>query len=248
MNMRTLYLSWQGPENRLWFPIGRLDESTENNRTTYTFRYIKGVESAKAEGGFWALPEFPDLNRAYVSDELFPIFINRVMSSRRPDRHEYLKNLDLEENADPVEILSVNGGQKVTDSFQVFPRIKKDSGGRFTCRFFLHGWRFVNEYAQAKIDSLASENKLKIIADTENSVDDSALSVYTEDNHKIGWVPRYLSKGITHAMSESPKFRAKVVRVNPLSAPSTQRVLIELCGYSGDSKPMENEAFCPLVE
>ena len=246
--MRTLYLSWQGRENRLWFPIGRLDEIVKNNRTTYVFRYIKGAKNAQSQGKFLPLPEFPILSKFYVSTELFPIFSNRVMSRSRPDRHAYLTNLNLEEKADPVDILSVNGGRRVTDAFEVFPRIKKDRCGRFTCQFFLHGWRYVDKSAQVKIDTLASESRLQIIPEKNNSVDDFALGIHTQDNYKIGWTPRYLSKGFIQAMEESPEIEVKVVRINPLPAPSSQRVLIEMSGYLGDSDPMDSEEFTPLVE
>ena len=37
---------------------------------------------------------------------------------------EYLWLLDLPEQADPLEILSVDGGYRVTDSFEVFPKIE----------------------------------------------------------------------------------------------------------------------------
>jgi len=37
---------------------------------------------------------------------------------------EYLWLLDLPAQADPLEILSVDGGYRVTDSFEVFPKIE----------------------------------------------------------------------------------------------------------------------------
>jgi hypothetical protein len=51
------------------------------------------------------------------------------------------------------------------------------------------------------------------------------------------------------AMAESPgTCVAHVARVNPLPAPSTQRLLIELAGNWGSHEPMTDTDFQPLVE
>ena len=59
----------------------------------------------RKEAGFPLLIEFPDLHKAYRSPELFPVFQNRVMNRARPDFADYLRQLDLPEGADPIEIL-----------------------------------------------------------------------------------------------------------------------------------------------
>ena len=68
---------------------------------------------------------FPELDREYRSPELFALFRNRVMAKGRPDRMDYLSSLDLPEDASPSEILSVNGGTRVTDTYEVFPKLEK---------------------------------------------------------------------------------------------------------------------------
>jgi len=69
------------------------------------------------------------MEQDYRSMELFPLFRNRVIAHGRPDRAAYLQNLDLPEGAAPAEILSVNGGARVTDSFEVFPKLEQDADG-----------------------------------------------------------------------------------------------------------------------
>ena len=81
--------------------------------------------SEKCEAGFPPLMEFPDLDETYWSPELFPVFQNRVMNRSRPDFADYLRHLDLPEGADPIEILRVNGGSRVTDTYEVFPKLDK---------------------------------------------------------------------------------------------------------------------------
>ena len=140
MSTRTLFLAWQDNEpGQAWFPVGRLDADVE--RSLYRFRYMGGAKRAQLEAGFPLLIEFPSLDEGYESSELFPLFQNRVMNSARPDFVDYLRYLDLSEGADPIEILATNGGSRMTDAYEVFPKIVKDGHEVLFDRFFLHGWR-----------------------------------------------------------------------------------------------------------
>ena len=193
--------------------------------------------------------EFPSLDEGYESSELFPLFQNRVMNSSRPDFAEYLHNLDLSEGADPIEILAANGGSRVTDAYEVFPKIVKDDDGSFVCRFFLHGWRHLNQSAQERIGLLKPKEKLYVTLELTNPATGLAVQVQTEDYHMIGWTPRYLVHDLTMAVAELPtKYEASVVRINPQPAPSKQRVLIEMRGRWDKHEPMASEDFKALVE
>lgn len=248
MNTKTLFLAWQDKKeaSRQWFPVGRLDVDVEHSR--YRFRYISGAERAEKEAGFPPLIDFPQLNRDYQSSELFPLFRNRVIAPGRADRLDYLRYLDLTENADPVEILSVSGGSRMTDAYEVFPKIEKDVTGSFTCRFFLHGWRYVNEPARDRIARLKPEEELYVTLELTNPATKLAVQIQTTDYYMIGWAPRYLVDDLTKAMAETPDgYKAKVVRINPQPAPSKQRVLIEMSGCWDKHEPMTGEDFKPLV-
>ena len=78
--MRTLFLAWQAPADRAWFPIGRLDADTASKR--YRFNYTHGALSAQRQG-FHPVVSFPSFDRTYESSELFPMFKNRVPQPRR---------------------------------------------------------------------------------------------------------------------------------------------------------------------
>lgn len=246
MSAKTLFLAWQDKQNRQWFPVGRLDADVD--LPLYRFRYTMGAEKARALVGFPPLWDFPDLSKDYKSWKLFPLFKNRVIAHGRLDRTDYLKNLDLPEEATPVEILSVSGGLRMTDAYEVFPKIEKDPTGSFTCRFFLHGWRHVNETAQKRIDSLNKGDALYATLELTNPETRLAVQIQTTDYHMIGWAPRYLVDDLTKAMAEVPDgYKAKVVRINPQPAPSKQRVLIEMNGCWNKHEPMSDEDFQPLV-
>ena len=244
---RTLFLAWQDSRSRQWFPVGRLDADT--SRSTFRFRYTGGAERAQLEGGFSLAADFPELKGDYRSPVLFPLFGNRIMPTERPDFADYVQILDLPARADPIEILAVDGGSHVTDAFEVFPKLEKGNDGNFRCRFFLHGWRYVNSTAQTRLDRVAVDDRLHVTLELSNPVARVAVQLQTLDYHVIGWAPRYLVKDLMMALAESPgTCVAHVVRVNPLPAPSQQRLLIELAGNWGRHEPMTDRDFQPLVE
>ena len=248
MSVRTLYLAWQDKGmSRRWFPVGQLDADIDRHH--YKFHYIAGAKRAQEEAGFPPLVEFPKLDEGYESSELFPLFQNRVINRARPDLADYLSYLDLGEGADPIEILSTSGGSRVTDAYEVFPKLEKDKDGSFVCRFFLHGWRHVNESAQKRIERLEAGDQLYVTLELTNPKTGLAVQIQTADDYyMIGWTPRYLVNDLVKAMAESPgDYRARVVRVNPLPAPSKQRVLIEMKARWKKHKPMMSKDFVPLV-
>ena len=248
MNTKVLFLAWRGKkaDGQPWFPVGRLDVESD---TSYRFRYIGGVQRAAKRAGFSPLPSFPELGKDYRSSKLFALFQNRIMKPARPDFEEYLRSLDLHNNANPIEILSANGGTRATDTFEVFPKPEKDAKGNFTCRFFLHSWRYSNELAQQRIDCLKEGEYLYLTLELTNPETGLAVQIQTTDYYMIGWAPRYLVDDLARAMVEGPvDYKAKVMRLIPQSARSKQRVLIEMSGRWNKHEPMSSPDFEPLVE
>ena len=246
MSARTLFLAWQDMSSRQWFPIGRLDADVE--RPLYRFRYVGGVGRAREMAQFVPLWEFPNLTQDYRSPYLFSLFRNRLMSSARPEREDYLRELDLHQQADEIEILTVSGGYRMTDAYEVFPRLVKGDAGQFSCRFFLHGWRHVSSAGQHRIDSLKPGEGLQLSIELNNPATALAVQILTRDYHMIGWAPRYLVHDLAAAMADSPNtYEAEVVRVNSRSAPSRQRVLIEMRGSWKQHEPMAAPEYLPLV-
>lgn len=245
MSEQTLYLGWRDTERRRWFPIGRLDAEIDLPR--FRFRYTAGAERASREVGFPPLYDFPDMKGDYQSAELFAIFRNRVIARGRADREQYLDCLDLPKDADSVEILSVNGGRRVTDFYEVFPKIEKDEDGRFTCRFLLNGLRNASASILQRIDQLEKGEVLNIVMEQTDVTDWPVVQIQAKDHHTIGWVPRYLVGDIVAAMAESPTYSAHVVKVNPQPAPLSQRVLIEMSGHWAKHEPMSSKDFVPVV-
>lgn len=85
-------------------------------------------------------PSVPDIRRVYHSATLFPTFTNRLRPSSRSDYPDLLRWLDVPEaDASPLVILARSGGQRVTDSLEVFTSPESVVDGVYEIRFFLHG-------------------------------------------------------------------------------------------------------------
>jgi len=250
MKNRSLFLAWQDKKfTRRWFPVGRLDEPTES-RAEYEFKYIQGALRAKSESRFEPLLDFPDFEKVYRSGDLFPLFKNRVMTETRKDFTEYTRMLGLRENeVDPFEILAVDGGFRATDAYEVFPKLEKNEDGGFRCQFFLHGLRHVNEHSQDRVNRLKTGERLSATLELTNPETRVALQIQSEDYCMLGWAPRYLVSDLMHAMAFAPgNYEAEVIRINPVPAPSKQRVLVEFRGqWPGEYEPMETEEYQPIA-
>lgn len=248
MEPRTLFLAWQTHNPALqWFPVGRLDIKSEPT-PSYRFRYVQGAKRAQDQAKFPLLVEFPKLDRSYEFGELFPIFQNRVMRPTRPDFPDYMRSLGLTRHADPFDILAISGGRRETDSYEVFPELKKDNDGNFTCRFFLHGSRHVNQEARQRIIKLRAGESLHVTLELTNPATGLAVQFQTQDYHVVGWSPRYLVADLAAAVADSYEYSAKVVRNNTDHSYVNEQVLVEMCGRWNAHDPMSSEEFRPLVD
>lgn len=249
--MKSVFLAWQDPPSRAWFPVGRLDAEPRNSGAFhYWFRYTQGALRAKKDLGFAPLLAFPKLETIYESDELFPLFKNRVLSAKRKDFQEYIEWLDLDRgHADPMEILSVSGGERITDSLEVFPKIGADAKGRFQVRFFLHGLRHLGEKAMNRVLELKAGEELRVAVELNNPATRLAVPLLTEDYTVIGWAPRYLVEDLVECIPQKPEIEATVARINSDDAPPNQRVLVNFSGKVRDGhQPMSSPDFLPLAE
>ena len=242
--MSTLFVAWQAPSpTRAWFPIGRLDASSD--RRDYVFRYTNGALRAHERAGFEPLVAFPDFARRYESSALFPLFKNRILEPNRKDFAEYLDWLDLDPvHADPIEILGLTGGERQTDSLEVFPRIEKRSDGTVCCRFFLHGLRHVPMASRERVELLVVNDALRVAIEVNNPATGYAVQIQTSDGHMIGWAPRYLVDDLRAALLEHSTISAHVRRINRLGAPYARRVMVEIQGgVPASFEPMTSDEY-----
>lgn len=245
MSTRTLFLAWEDRQSGAMLPVGILDANDESPR--YRFRYTRGAERAHREAHFLPPIDFPRLDKEYRSDSLFPLFGNRIMARGRPDRPAHLRDLDLPENAGPIDVLSANGGYRATDSYRVFPKILKGGDGTFAYRFFLRGWRDAPPPGPERVLRLKEGETLRLLPAPACSIAGTAVRVETADGQAIGWAPNCLAEDIASAERETGSCGGRVVRLNPGSAPPHDRVMIELRGRWEKHEPMSGADFRPLA-
>jgi HIRAN domain len=193
---------------------------------------------------------FPDLDQVYVSREPFPLFANRLPPTSRPDYDEFLEWLDLSGGGgDPMVLLARSGGQRETDTFEVFPRPEPSSEGRYNSIFFAHGLRYLAR-AEEAARALQPGEPLVLRADPENPHDSDALRILTTlGGVHLGFVPRYLCDDV-HRLQEAAGEDSVTVKVHRVNAPPTPVQFRLLCAldspWPAGFRPMSSSDFEPL--
>ena len=249
--MKTLFLAWQDPHTRRWVPIGRLTRPG----THYQFVYTCGAERAERTLGFRPLEAFPDLHLLYESDELFPLFLNRLPSQSRPDYRQFIEYLNVPRHEDdPMALLARTAGRRATDSLEVFPLPKRDPAGRYHIHFFAHGIRHLPQSSLDRINKLEPRERLNLAADLQNPVEPRALMLRTAESfegdiHIVGYCPRYLVPDIWSLLKMDPdSVLVQVEQVNHAPAPQQLRLLCRLeAPWPEGFQPLGGEEYEPLV-
>lgn len=220
----AVYLAWQAPETKDWFVVGALTVSESG----YQFHYTKGSLKAKS---FVPFSGMEDINKSYVSNDLFPLFRNRLLSERRPEYPNFINWLGLEgDEVTPLNILARSGAMRGTDKLQMFRRIDVDKFGNFTHFFFLHGLGYLNKSAQKRVDELSQGEKLFLCQDYQNDYDSEAVLVRADKPAEIvGYCPRYLARDINRLLEYSENMNVSV-ESSSSEAPTNYRLMCKIEG------------------
>ena len=167
---RRLYAAWRNPDG-LIRPVGVLSLHESGEQQRYRFVYLKAAEEFE---GFDGLPGLRDLRRAYESEQLFPVFRNRLMPRRRPDYAEFVQRLNLDVETDPFEVLIRSEGKKATDRVEVFAHPERTSDGELTTLFFLRGVRHLPG-ALESVGEVQPGDVLELEDDLANAVNAQAI-------------------------------------------------------------------------
>lgn len=214
-----LLVTRQDPSTRRYTAIGLLSCADG----TYEFSYLRrAVETP----GFRPLLGFSAMDRQYRSERLFPLFAERVMDPRRPDRPRWLSSLGLGEDPEVMEILARSGGRRKGDHLELLavPRVEAD--GRTRISFLVHGVSHAGSFDH--IGRLAAGDRLELVDDPGNPVNARAVLVSSAGERRLGWVPEPLVEFVRHVRDRGAELR--VLRVNPVELGSHQRLLVELSG------------------
>lgn len=241
--MKILYITWQDPKSRRWLPVGRLS----SHKSIYYFHYTKGAEVSEL---FKPFGRMKWLDKLYESSELFPIFSNRLMTKSRPEYKNFLNWMDLKDDeAVPINILSITGGVRNTDSLELFPCPEPNEEGLYEVKFFTRGISHLPSANQERVNSLKRGERLFILKDIQNPFDKKALVLRSDDPISFcGYCPRFFNDDFNFLLEKclEPDVRVTVEKVNT-DAPMQMRVLCKLSAcWPDDFKPCETELYKPI--
>lgn len=242
--MNALFVAWR-PDKATsgWRPVGRL----VHDEGLYRFCYTQGAR----QSDFRPFSGMDDLEQVYESEELFPLFANRLLPKSRPEYDAYLRwsGFDPDNPPEPIVVLGVTEGIRQTDAVEVFPCPSPDADGCYINKFFLHGLRWVGASALDRINQLEPGDQLSLETENTNESDPHAVKVFTADpKTAIGYVPRYLARDVRHLLErcEVEFLELSVDRVNR-DAPTQNRLLCRLnaCWPEG-FEPCSGSEFLPI--
>jgi hypothetical protein len=244
--MNSLFVAWRPtmPEAG-WRPVGRL----EHDGQLYRFCYTRGAQKP----GFRPFPQMERLDQVYESNDLFPLFKNRLLSKSRSEYEDHLhwSGFDVSNPPDPIVVLGVTEGIRQTDAVEVFPCPVPDAEGCYLNKFFLHGIRWMPSAAVERINALIEGERLKLMLDLQNDHDPQAVAVRTESGPtQIGYVPRYLAHDVWQLVQQCDVtfINLYIAHVNR-DAPLQNRVLCRMHACWPDGfQPCSGDDFLPIPE
>ncbi|MEX1271451.1 MAG: HIRAN domain-containing protein, partial [Acidimicrobiia bacterium] len=177
---------------------------------------------------------------------LFPVIANRLMSRDRPNHERFLNRLGLDADADIFDELERGGGARVTDSIELFPVPRVDSGVLST-RFFVRGIRHVEGGPEAA-RRLREGSRLFLRPEPDNPVNDRAVLLDVETGVSVGYAPDYLADVIHTIHQWAGDWPSVVVERVNRDAPAANMVLAELSGTCPrDYRPFSETDYAPLA-
>ncbi len=226
---RHFRVVWQDGHSRQLVAVGHLEFTGDRFRFSYT-------PEAELHAGFEPFTGFPDLRVAYVSQELFPFFADRIASSARADYESQLDALGLtREQATPVELLARSWGRSPHDMIQVVPEPQQHPDGSESLPFLVSGVSHAHEddsgdtpdVVTDRVAGLRTGRELRWRDEPDNPSSNRAIRLEA-DGRLVGWVPDYLLDYLHKNRGPNVDIRIVVERANGADRPWHLRLLCRL--------------------
>lgn len=241
-----VYFAWEAPRYRGLYVVGVLTKKEDK----FIFRYTQGAITAMEEDKFDPIIGMIDLKTVYISQELFPIFKNRLLSKKRPEYSKFIYYLGLEdkdpEDITPITIFARSRGLRMTDRYQLFEKIEIQKDGYFEHIFFINEEGNLADSAEKRTLNLVENEVLTLAADDASTLDKNAVLVLARDPVEIiGYCPNYLSKYIRPLLYRKDiELKVSVKRLSK-EGPTDYRLMCKLEGKSSFNF-MEGNEFIPI--
>lgn len=243
VEVKKAFVMWQDGETRRWHTVGCLGYDGKE----YSFYYTKGAQKSQH---FTPFGRMDALDEIYKSEDLFPLFANRVLSKSRPEYEEFIAWMGLEgQNIHPFQLLVRAEGLKETDRLIVHACPERGDDDKYTNFLFCHGIRYLaraeGEYLDARVK--AGDNVFPML-DMLNKADPKAIALRTDDPIlMIGYAPRYLAEDISFLAKKSHQSFSITVEKFNLDAPVQYRILCKVtCDWPQDFIPCNSDEYLPI--
>jgi hypothetical protein len=219
-----LAVAWQHPDSRLIEPVGLLTCHEDG----YQFGYLARATDVP---GFQAFIGFPDLQRTYRSERLFPLFSQRIMRSSRADFARYVGMLGLDGAAQPWELLARSMGERQGDAIRLYAEPFVAPDGATDTSFFVSGVRYrlmEDPRVAGVLARLTPGNQLQLAAQPDNPQNPLALHVTETAGLPLGWVPNVLLQHVRSVRDPA----VLVQQVGDDETVPAYRLLVRLTGWA----------------
>lgn len=218
-NVQTLLVVWQDDKTRLYYHIGTLSYFDNHYEFVYTIKSTGNRKLGDAlKAGYMIHPAFPQTDKIYSSETLFPAFDRRIPSSDRSDFYNILADLGLSENASKMEILRATRGRLASDTYSFEQPLRLENDGKLHSSFFVHGMRHQN-LPKGWASMVKIGSSLKLMQEPTNEYDSNAVAVYTHSGLKLGYVPTFYSQAIFSLLENGAAPLVRVIYLNEKSHP-----------------------------
>lgn len=204
-----LYLIWKDETTRRQYVVGQLSKNGQ-----YEFQYDYEIQDAM-KAGFTPLISFNDIEKVYVNDELFSVFLSRLPDKKRKDINKILKKYGLEEY-DAYTLLKMSGARLPIDSLQfIDPILNFDNG--FERKFYMAGVRHylgcAGKECEKSLDVSEGE-EVFLEREPDNKYDEYAIKIVNDKKKLLGYLPRYYSQAFSRILEEERKISCHVSEVD----------------------------------
>lgn len=204
-----LYLIWKSEESGKQYIVGQL---TKNSR--YEFEYCEEVREALGDG-FVPLLCFPDVDKIYEDDRLFPVFSSRLPDRKRKNIRDILEKYGMEEY-DEYLLLKRSGARLPIDSLEFIDPIL-DVDTNMVRIFYVAGVRHYLD-CDGTVCSKAIEvtrgDEIFLKRDLENKHDEYAIQLLDYSGKALGYVPRYYNRSVAELLEKGGKIECHIYNVD----------------------------------
>lgn len=222
---REYRVVWQDRHSRALVHVGWLQFTGREFVFSYT-------EDARRNASFVPFAAFPTLDGDYRSNELFPFFAVRLVSTADPGFDALIDALGLSRSdATPAELLALGPVDSPHDTIQVVPEPSEEADGSFVRSFLVSGVRHAVDLAPDKLARLLGEisegTELQLVPEPDNPRNVRAIRLALNGT-AVGWIPDYLLDEVHGYLDSGRAVMVSVARANRDETPWHLRLLCQM--------------------